>query len=200
MLFTLNTQAENAVGLTKAIDARWPKSLRIRCWFHKMQNLEQKVPEQAWPAFQALVTARRAAPSRKQAEERRAQLVARYQRECPQACRWVWDDTEASLTHLELPQRPQQYVRTSNLVERAFVAERRRTPVIPHRHDERSLVQLVFAGWMRVSHQWNKKSFSGFEQQHLRNLRRNRQLDEQEVRLTEMPSDTPSRRSAPSAA
>lgn len=27
-----------AVGLTKALAASWPKSLRIRCWLHKMQN------------------------------------------------------------------------------------------------------------------------------------------------------------------
>lgn len=29
---------DGAVGLTKAIEALWPKSLRIRCWFHKLQN------------------------------------------------------------------------------------------------------------------------------------------------------------------
>ena len=29
---------EGAVGLTKASDARGPKSLRMRCWFHKRQN------------------------------------------------------------------------------------------------------------------------------------------------------------------
>ena len=38
---------DGAMGLTKAIDAMWPKSLRIRCWFHKMQNLQQKVPAPA---------------------------------------------------------------------------------------------------------------------------------------------------------
>jgi putative transposase len=59
---------DGALGLTKAIDTLWPKSLRIRCWFHKMQNLEQKVPEQAWPAFKVLVTDMRDAPARKKAE------------------------------------------------------------------------------------------------------------------------------------
>src|SRR5215470_8707343 len=45
---------DGAAGLTKALDAVWPKSLRIRCWFHKRQNLEQQVPTQAGPAFKAL--------------------------------------------------------------------------------------------------------------------------------------------------
>ena len=176
---------DGALGLTKAIDTMWPKSLRIRCWFHKMQNLEQKVPEQAWPAFKALVADMRDAPSRKKAEERREQIVALYQREFPEACRCLLDDAEASLNHLEVPQRHQQYVRTSNLAERAFVEERRRTKVIPHLQEERSLVQLVFAVLIRVSDRWNKKSFSTLEQQQIRSLRRQRKLDEHEVSLEE---------------
>ncbi len=66
---------DGAVGLTKAVDAMWPKSLRIRCWCHKMQNLQQKVPALAWPEFKAVVVDMRDAPSREKAEERRAALV-----------------------------------------------------------------------------------------------------------------------------
>jgi putative transposase len=191
---------DGAIGLTKAIDAMWPKSWRIRCWFHKMQNLEQKVPEQAWPAFKALVADMRDAPSRQKAEERREQIVAQYQREFPEACRCLLDDADASLNHLEVPPRHQQYVRTSNLAQRAFVEERRRTKVIPHLQDERSLVQLVFAVLIRVSDRWNKKSFSALEQQQIRHLRRRRKLDEQEVNILEPTTDHQPRRSAASAA
>ncbi len=191
---------DGALGLPQAIDARWPKSLRIRCWFHKMKNLEQKGPEQAWPAFKTLVTDLRDAPSRKKAEERRDQMVALYQREFPEACRCLLDDAEASLNHLELPPRHQQYVRTSNLADRAFVEERRRTKVIPHLPDEHSLVQLVFAASIRVSDKWNKKSFSAFEQQQIRSLRGRLRLDEHGVQMTNSQSEIPTRRSAASAA
>jgi transposase-like protein len=191
---------DGAVGLTKAVDTMWPKSLRIRCWFHKMQNLQQKVPVQAWPAFKALVVDMRDAPSRQKAEERRDQIVAQYQREFPEACRCLLDDAEASLNHLEVPQRHQQYVRTSNLAERAFVEERRRTKVIPHLPDERSLVQLVFAVLIRVSDRWGKKCFSVFEQHQIRSLRGRLKLDEQDVSTVEPTTYVPSRRSAASAA
>jgi transposase-like protein len=33
---------EGAVGLTQALAAVWPKSLRMRCWFPKRQNLQPK--------------------------------------------------------------------------------------------------------------------------------------------------------------
>jgi transposase-like protein len=191
---------DGAAGLTKAIDAIWPKSLRIRCWFHKMQNLQQKVPPQAWPEFKALVMDMRDAPTVPEAERRRQLIVNRYQRDFPAACRCLLDDAEASLNHLYVPQRHQQYVRTSNLAERAFEEERRRTKVIPHLWDERSVTKLVFAVLIRVSERWGKKCFSEFEQQQIRSLRRQRQLDDPTVLATPGTADSLPRRSAASAA
>jgi putative transposase len=191
---------DGALGLTQAIDAVWPKSLRIRCWFHKMQNLQQKVPAQAWPEVKALIADMRDAPSREKAEQRREAIVERYQREFPELCRCLLDDADASLNHLEVPQRHQQYVRTSNLVERAFVEERRRTKVIPHLWTEGSLVHLVFGVLIRVSDRWSKKCFSEFEQQQIRSLRERLKLDKQEVSIDDPSSYVPTRRSAASAA
>ena len=189
---------DGAAGLNKAIDAIWPKALRIRCWFHKMQNLQQKVPPQAWPEFKQLVADMRDAPTVAEAERRRQLIVNRYQRDFPEACRCLMDDAEASLNHLYVSQRHQPYVRTSNLAERAFEEERRRTKVIPHLWDEGSVVKLVFAILIRVSERWGKKCFSEFEQQQIRSLRRQRHLDEQTVLPS--PASAQPRRSAASAA
>jgi transposase-like protein len=189
---------DGAAGLTKAIDAIWPRALRSRCWFHKMQNLQQKVPPQAWPEFKQLVADMRDAPTVAEAERRRQLIVHRYQRDFPEACRCLRDDGEASLNHLYVPQRHQPYGRTSNLAERAFEEERRRTKVIPHLWDEGSVVKLVFAVLIRVRERWGKKCFSAFEQHQIRSLRRQRQLDEQTV--IPSPVSSQSRRSAASAA
>jgi transposase-like protein len=62
-------------------------------------------------------------------------------------------------------------VHTSNLAERAFEAERRRTKVIPHLGDEASWVKLVFAVLMRVSERWGKQQYSEFEQHQMWALR-----------------------------
>ena len=134
-----------------------------------------------------------------EAERRRQGIVTRYQRDFPAACRCLLEDAEASLNHLYVPQRQQQYVRTSHLAERAFAEERRRTKVIPHLWDEGSVVQLVFAVLIRVSEQWGKKCFSEFAQHQIRGLRRQLQLDLPDVRRPE-PAAAPVRRSAASAA
>jgi transposase-like protein len=191
---------DGALGLTKAIDALWPKALRIRCWFHKMQNLQQKVPVQAWPAVKALIVDMRDAPTREKAEQRRTAIVEQYQRDFPEACRCLLDDADASLNHLAVPKRHQQYVRTSNLVERAFVEERRRTKVIPHLFDEGSLVTLVYGVLIRVSERWGKKCFSELEQHQIRSLRERLKLDEHVVSAGEPTTEPQTRRSAASAA
>jgi transposase-like protein len=159
---------DGAPGLIKAVDAMWPRSLRMRCWFHQRQHLHQKVPPQAWPACKALVADRRDAPTFEEGQRRRQHLLAQYQTTFPEACRCLEEDAIASLNHRKVPARHRQYVRTSNLAERACEEERRRTKVIPHLWDEASLVKLVFAVLIRVSERWGQKQCSEFEQHPMR--------------------------------
>ena len=91
-------------------------------------------------------------------------------------------------------------MRTSNLAQRAFEEERRRTKVIPHLWDEGSVTKLVFAVLIRVSERWGKKGCSEFEQHQIRSLRRQRHLDEPTVLAPPIIADSLSRRSAASAA
>ena len=106
-----------------------------------------------------------------------ASIVEKYTDQFPEACRCLKDDAEASLNHLYLPVRHRQYVRTTNLVERSFVEERRRTKTIPHLWDEKSLIKLVFATLIRVSDRWSKRQFSQLEENTIIRLR-NQILDE----------------------
>ena len=173
----LTITTDGARGLIKAIEVMWPKSKRIRCWFHKMQNLQAKVPPPAWNEFKALVQDVRDAPNFEEGKERMASIVEKYADQFPEACRCLKDDAEASLNHLYLPVRHRQYVRTTNLVERSFVEERRRTKTIPHLWDEKSLIKLVFATLIRVSDRWSKRQFSQLEENTIIRLR-NQILDE----------------------
>lgn len=99
-----------------------------------------------------------------------------------------------------LPQPQQQYGRTSNLVERAFVAARRRTKVIPPFWEEGRGVMVVSGVLIRVRERWRKKCFSEFDQPQMRSLREQLKLDEQEVRTGELSLPGHTRRSAASAA
>lgn len=91
-------------------------------------------------------------------------------------------------------------MRTSNLAERAFEEERRRTKGIPHLWDEGSVTKLVFAVLIRVSERWGKQCFSEFEQQQIRSLRRQHHPDDPTVLAPPVTADSLPRRSAASAA
>lgn len=175
----LTVTTDGAPGLIQAVEQVWPKSLRIRCWAHKMRNLETKVPPAVWPEFKALVHDIRDASSVEVARQYLNALVTRYQSELPEACRCLMDDSDASLRHLRVPKRHQQYVRTTNMIERTFVEQRRRTKVIPHFWDQQDLTKLVFGTLIRVSDQWRQAQFSQFEQERIRLLRKEILSDEQ---------------------
>ena len=196
----ITSTTDGAGGLSKAIDAMWPQSLRLRCWFPKRQNFQQKVPTRAGPEVKALLVDMRDAPTPEKAEQRREALVEKYQGECPELGRCLLEDADASLNHLAVPQRQQHYVRTSNLGERACVEERRRTKVIPHLWNEGEVVMLVYGVLIGVRERWGKKCFSEFEQQQLRSLRAQLKLDEEEVSVGEISQPVQTRRSAASAA
>lgn len=70
---------DGASGLIKAIDFIWLRSLRIRCWFHKMQNLAAHIPAQERPAFKALVVDMRDSPSVEEGQRRFQYLITQYQ-------------------------------------------------------------------------------------------------------------------------
>lgn len=173
----LTVTTDGAPGLIQAVEALWPRSKRIRCWFHKMQNLEGKVPTAVWPDFKALVIDIRDAPDVAEARRRLKVLNAQYSRQLPEACRCLLDDQEASLNHLLVPTRHRSMVRTTNLVERTFVEQRRRTKVIPQVWDEKSLLKLVFSVLIRVSERWAKRKFTEIEHQQIIQLRQQFQLE-----------------------
>lgn len=68
-----------------------------------------------------------------------------FAREYPAAVACFTDDLEALLAIHRVPVRHRIRVRTTNLAERSFTEERRRTKVIPRLMDEKAAMKLVFA-------------------------------------------------------
>lgn len=75
------------------------------------------------------------------------------------------------MAHLRLPAHHRIFCRTTNLIERSFEEERRRTKVIPRFTDERSAMKLVFASLIRCSQRWSRVSITDIERHQLRLLR-----------------------------
>lgn len=169
--------SDGAPGLLNAIEGVFDKSLRIRCWYHKMSNLRSKLPPQEAEEVLAHARAVRDAATYEAGEAAAARLIKDFAEIYPAAVKSLSEDLEASLAHLKLPVRHRINVRTTNLLERSFVEERRRTKVIPRLMEEKSAMKLVFATLIRVSEKWSRVSFSELDRQRLKLLRRELGID-----------------------
>ena len=169
--------ADGAPGLINAIEGAFSNSLRIRCWYHKMANIRSKLPPEAADEVLAHVRAVRDAATHEAGEAAAAVLIERFGGLYPSAMKCFSEDLEASLAHLKVPVRHRINVRTTNLIERSFLEERRRSKVIPRFSDEKSAMKLVFATLIRVSERWSRVSVSELERRQLELLRRQLGID-----------------------
>ena len=173
----LTMTSDGAPGLLRALEEVFPASLRIRCWMHKMRNVLDKLPESARAEVKAWLQAVRDAPTREAGRQAAGELLARFEREYPAAMRSWAEDLEASLAHLRVPPAHRKFVRTTNLIERSFVEERRRTKVIPRFFDERSCLKLACAALQRAADRWQRVTITALEQRQLELLRQELQPD-----------------------
>mgnify|MGYP000897044548 FL=1 len=95
----------------------------------------------------------------------------RYAREFPSAVACFEDDFEACIAHLRLPIAHRKAIRTTNLLERLFGEERRRTKIIPHAFGERAVLKLMFAALARASQSWRRLVISEFELKQIEELK-----------------------------
>ena len=97
------------------------------------------------------------------AELAKEEFVKRFERELPAATACFLDDFAACIAQLRLPIAHRRAIRTTNLLERLFGEERRRTKVIPHAFGERAVLKLMYASLIRAGQTWRKVVISEFE-------------------------------------
>ena len=155
--------SDGAPGIIRAIEECFPRSARQRCLAHRMRNLAVKVPTDLWPEVKARVTACYQAPSRAIARQLASGIRADYADQLPSALACFEDDFEACIAHLRLPVTHRRFIRTTNLLERLFVEERRRLKIIPNGFGEKPVLKLMFGALIRAADRWRGPRFTEFE-------------------------------------
>ena len=163
--------SDGAPGIIKAIETCFPRSPRQRCLAHRLRNLDAKTSEDLWPEFKAWVSAAYQAPSRAIARELAAGVVADYQTELPTATACFMDDFEACIAHLRMPMIHRRAIRTTNLLERLFVEERRRLKIIPNAFVGKPVLKLMFGAMIHAAERWRTITVSDLERRQMRSIR-----------------------------
>ena len=125
-----------------------------------------------WPDFKVRAQAAYQAPSRAIARELAAGVVADYGRKYDNAVACFMDDFEACIAHLLFPVTHRRAIRTTNLLERLFVEERRRLKIIPNAFGERAVLKLMFGALIRASERWRSIKVTEFERRQLAAVRK----------------------------
>jgi len=142
-------------GVWAAVEEVWPHSLRQRCQKHRIQNVLERVPVEHHNEVKAAIY--KAFHHEGSYEEGLAlarQVVEKYEKKFPEAMRILSTDLESCLTVLKLPVKHRRAVRTTNLLERLFGENRRRTKVIPHFFQEGAAMKLIYATLVAASQKW----------------------------------------------
>jgi putative transposase len=163
---------DGAPGLVRAVEEVFPNSLRQRCLAHKTRNVTDKVSDSVRAEIKNAVRAAYYAPNREVADMIAADVLKTYQSTYPAAMRSFQDDWQACVAYLRCPAIHHKRIRTTNLLERSFLEERRRTRTIPRFFSEKSCLKLVFATLWRASQRWQGVRMTEIERQQLKLLRR----------------------------
>ena len=163
--------SDGAPGLIKAITECFPESDRQRCIAHKMRNISNKLTEEGRMNVMPGIREVFYQSDKEISMLLASKIVEDFAEEYPSAIKCFQDDLEHCLTFMKYPKGHHSFIRTTNLLERAFEEQRRRTKVIPRFFDESSCITLVFATLIRVSEKWKKIKMTRFDLTLLKNLR-----------------------------
>jgi hypothetical protein len=81
------------------------------------------------------------------------------------------------VAHLQLPVTHRRFIRTTDLLERLFVDERRRLKTIPNGFGEKPVLKLMFGALIGAAERWRGLRFTEFELRQLAAVRK--ELDEE---------------------
>lgn len=168
---------DGAPGMIKAVEAVFSKSIRMRCWFHRLSNIRAKLPGEEAAEVMVHLYAIRDAPTLDCARACADRFENTYAKTFPAAVTCFRDDREALLAIHRVPVRHRIRVRTTNLAERGFEEERRRTKVIPRLMSEQATMKLAFATMIRAAERWCRVSVNDIERHQLKLLRAELGLD-----------------------
>ena len=178
--------SDGAKGLKKAIARSFPFADRGRCIAHKMRNLMNKLPRDK--AITTPIKARLRdiyyASDLETAQGLAKRFITDFGQKHPSMVKCFNDDLQACLVHLKYPHGHRRSIRTTNLIERSFVEQKRRTKIIPNHVNEKGAMKLVYGTLIRAAQRWQRVTMDESDLILLQTLRKS-MCEDQSVTLTD---------------
>jgi len=120
---------DGALGFWKAVGEVWPETRDQRCWFHRLGNVLDKLPQRLQPKAKRALHDIMNAATRTEAEAGISTFVAEYEPKYPKAVASLTRDQDKLLTFYDFPAEHWVHLRTTNPVESPFSTVRLRQRV-----------------------------------------------------------------------
>jgi transposase-like protein len=120
---------DGALGFWKAAGEVWPETRDQRCWFHRLGNVLDKLPQRLQPKAKRALHDIMNAATRAEAEKSISSFVAQYEPKYPKAVASLTRDQDKLLTFYDFPAEHWVHLRTTNPVESPFSTVRLRQRV-----------------------------------------------------------------------
>ena len=150
--------ADGADGIWNAATKAFPTAKQQRCWFHKQQNILDKVGERVKDEVKSALNEAMYAKTAQESESCLHTLAAYLDAAYPKASSCIRDDMERLFSFYHFPERNWKSIRTSNPIESVFASVRLRTEAAKQMRTGKSATYLVFALIRRLSENWNRIS------------------------------------------
>lgn len=142
-------------GLCRAMKEVLPGAARQRCTAHKTRNVLSRIKKSRQVEAKRALNNIFQAACLEDALKAASDFHRRYGKEFPTATEVLAKDLPDCLTFYRFPESHWRRIRTSNVLERAFLEVRRRTDVIKRLPDEMSALALVFGVLEEDRMRWN---------------------------------------------
>ncbi|MBI5748903.1 MAG: IS256 family transposase [Nitrospinae bacterium] len=155
---------DGSPGLSQALDGLWQRTLRQRCWMHKLTNvckyLKKKDEEACIDEARGIYKAK----SLRQAQKRFIRWKERWNKLYPKAVNCIEKDIDELLTIFHFDESHRIKLRTTNPIERSFKEFRRRTNVMDNHLPNISACEKIFYIMSKfLNERWHDKRWLIFK-------------------------------------
>lgn len=150
--------ADGANGIWAAAEKSFPDARQQRCWFHKIENVLDKVPASKTDEVKTALHEAMYSETKELCESRMKDLAAYLEAAYPRAAACVSYDVDRLVSFFAFPEGNWKSIRTNNPLESVFASVRLRTDAAKRMRTGASATYLVFALIRRLSANWNRIS------------------------------------------
>ena len=147
---------DGALGFQNAVDQVWGELKIQRCWFHKMGNVLDKLPECVQSKAKRMLQNMYLADTREHALEAYEVFIATFEQKYPKATTCLTKDKEDLFRFYDFPAEHWVHIRTSNPIESMFATVRLRHRSTKGNGTSKATLAMVFKLCQEAEKRWRR--------------------------------------------